>query len=96
METAPSRCTQPNWPLAKRNPFPTFLSKMVITLKPHLPFNAPTKYWALYDADELPPIAHKDAPKNIITGMQLNSSFELLGQYDVPFGGLNDEAYKRK
>jgi len=65
-------------------------------MKPHLPFNAPTKYWNLYDANEIPPIAYKDAPKNIVPGMSLNSSFELLGQYDVPTGGLNDEAYIRK
>ncbi len=65
-------------------------------MKPHLPFNAPEKYWNMYDADEIPPIAYQDAPKNIVTGMSLNSSFELLGQYDVPQGGLKDEAYKRK
>ena len=28
--------------------------------------------------------------------MSLNASFELLGQYDVPEGGLEDEAYLRK
>ncbi len=32
--------------------------------KPHLPFNAPKKYWDLYDRDEINPPANPDAPRN--------------------------------
>ena len=65
-------------------------------MKPHLPFNAPTKYWDLYDPEGIPEIDYKDIPSGIVQGMSLNSSFELLGQYDVPEGGLQDEAYIKK
>lgn len=65
-------------------------------MKPHLPFNAPAKYWELYDPDKIPPIPYKEIPSNIVPSMSLNSSFELLGQYDVPPGGLEDEAYMSK
>ena len=30
--------------------------------KPHLPFNAPKKYWDLYDPAKLPPLANPDDP----------------------------------
>lgn len=65
-------------------------------MKPHLPFNAPAKYWELYDPEKIPPVSYRDPPRNIVPGMSLNSSFELLGQYDVPSNGLNDEAYIRQ
>jgi iduronate 2-sulfatase len=65
-------------------------------MKPHLPFNAPTKYWDLYDPDRIPAIPYANTPSNIVTGLSLNSSFELLGQYDVPEGGLDDPKYIRK
>ena len=65
-------------------------------MKPHLPFNAPTKYWDLYDPDKIPAAPYANPPSNTITGMSLNSSFELLGQYDVPEGGLDDPVYVRK
>jgi len=32
--------------------------------KPHLPFNAPKKYWDLYDRDEVLPPANPNAPRN--------------------------------
>ncbi|MDA0349132.1 MAG: sulfatase [Verrucomicrobia bacterium] len=64
-------------------------------MKPHLPFNAPTKYWDLYDPDGIPAVPYVSPPSHIVTGMSLNSSFELLGQYDVPKGGLEDPEYVR-
>jgi len=65
-------------------------------MKPHLPFNAPTKYWDLYDPEEIPDVPFANPPSHIVAGMSLNSSFELLGQYDVPKGGLEDPDYVRK
>ena len=65
-------------------------------VKPHLPFNAPAKYWELYDPDEIPAIPFPNVPQGIDPGISLHPSFELLGQYDVPKGGLNDKAYIRK
>lgn len=65
-------------------------------MKPHLPFNAPTKYWDLYDPEDIPGIDYKEIPSGIVHGMSLNSSFELLGQYDVPEDGLQDKDYMHK
>ena len=65
-------------------------------VKPHLPFNAPTKYWELYDPEKLPAIPNPDIPEGIDPRMSLHPSFELLGQYDVPEGALTNEAYIRK
>lgn len=65
-------------------------------MKPHLPFNAPKKYWDLYDPTTFPPIENSAEPSGIEPGMSLNASFELLGQYDVPEGGLDDPSYVRQ
>jgi iduronate 2-sulfatase len=65
-------------------------------VKPHLPFNAPTKYWDLYDPNKIPAIPFPSIPKNIDPNISLHPSFELMGQYDVPQGGLNDVDYIRK
>lgn len=65
-------------------------------MKPHLPFNAPSKYWDQYDPSQIPPISFEEFSEDIEQGMSTNSSFELLGQYDVPEGGLEDDAYTRK
>lgn len=65
-------------------------------VKPHLPFNAPAKYWELYDPDEIPGIPLPHVPDGIDPNISLHPSFELLGQYDVPEGGLHDAAYIRK
>jgi iduronate 2-sulfatase len=49
--------------------------------RPHLPFNAPRKYWDLYEADEIPmaenPHVAKDAPL-----MAINNMRELRGYTD--------------
>jgi iduronate 2-sulfatase len=65
-------------------------------VKPHLPFNAPTKYWDLYDPNKIPAIPFPSIPENIDPNISLHPSFELMGQYDVPQGGLNDVDYIRK
>lgn len=50
-------------------------------IKPHLPFNAPSRYWDLYDADKIPPAANPAPPKNIDPAISLHKSGEMRGQY---------------
>jgi iduronate 2-sulfatase len=59
--------------------------------KPHLPFNAPKKYWDLYDPDKLEladnPYKPKGAPQNA-----MHNWGELRGYVDIPKDGpLPDE-----
>jgi arylsulfatase A-like enzyme len=61
-------------------------------VKPHLPFNAPKKYWDMYDRDEIDmadnPFAPKDAPKAAI-----HTWGELRSYHGIPKKGrLSDEA----
>lgn len=54
--------------------------------KPHLPFSAPSKYWDLYDPDQLKTaeqIAGKDCPD-----IALHNYKELRGYTDIPKEGL--------
>jgi len=54
--------------------------------KPHLPFSAPSKYWDLYDPDQLKTaeqIAGKDCPD-----IALHDNRELRGYTDIPDTGL--------
>ena len=64
-------------------------------LKPHLPFNAPRKYWDLYDFDEieLPENMHQpeDAPD-----ASMHNFGELRSYVDVPSEGAMDEEFMRK
>jgi arylsulfatase A-like enzyme len=46
--------------------------------KPHLPFNAPKKYWDMYNRDEIPLSPNPDAPENT-TGISLHGSSEFNG-----------------
>lgn len=64
-------------------------------LKPHLPFNAPTRYWDLYDPKKIPGILFPEVPEGIDPRISLHPSFELVGQYDVPEGSLEDASYIR-
>ena len=41
--------------------------------KPHSHFNAPKKYWDLYDREKLPPVANPDPPVNV-PGLALHDS----------------------
>lgn len=49
--------------------------------KPHLPFNAPKKYWDLYDSAKLPAITSKEAPTGVNPKISLHKGGELFGQY---------------
>ena len=64
--------------------------------KPHLPFSSPKKYWDMYDPEKLPAIPYPDIPEGIDPQMSLHPSFELVGQYWVPEGALEQEEYRRK
>ena len=54
--------------------------------KPHLPFNAPTKYWDLYDPEALPRPASTVAPDGA-TPFSLTNFGELRGYTNVPNDG---------
>ena len=64
--------------------------------KPHLPFNAPQKYWDLYDPGKIPAIPFPRVPDGIDPLISLHPSFELVRQYYVPKGSLKNEDYRRK
>ena len=63
--------------------------------KPHLPFNAPQKYWDLYDSTNIAlsefPAAPKNAPKIALTDWE-----ELRAYASVPKNGDIDETQARK
>lgn len=56
--------------------------------KPHLPFNAPTKYFDLYDPDKLPDIPFPQPPEGG-SKSGLHTSGELLGNYGSHPDGRN-------
>ncbi len=60
-------------------------------LKPHLPFNAPEKYWALYDdvSFDIPPAGHR--PENAPRAA-FHHSGELRGYGDIPPTGPVSDA----
>ncbi len=68
--------------------------------RPHLPFNAPQKYWDLYDPEAIPPADHPTAPADGPL-MAINNMRELRGYSDFtgvlhPFdGGLSEESTRR-
>ncbi len=49
--------------------------------RPHLPFNAPKKYWDLYDRDALPLAGHGELTANAPL-MSINTMRKLRGYYD--------------
>jgi len=57
--------------------------------KPHLPFNAPKKYWDLYDANEIEQAENPYHPENVSQYFEYNFG-ELRNYYGIPKG---DEAY---
>lgn len=54
--------------------------------KPHLPFNAPKKYWDLYDADEIEKADNMFMPKNVSEYFNYNFG-ELRNYAGIPKGG---------
>jgi arylsulfatase A-like enzyme len=65
--------------------------------KPHLPFNAPKRFWELYAPQKIPSPPFPDIPPGINTNISLHPSFELVEQYrGMPVGSLNSEAYRRQ
>ncbi len=73
----------------KKDPF-----LMVLGLsKPHLPFNAPKKYWDLYDRNKIK-VPSRDRP-NKMYFQSLTNWGELRGYDDIPSSGdLDDELTK--
>ncbi len=51
--------------------------------KPHLPFNAPKKYWDLYQRDDMPVAAFQEKSKNAVDVAYHNSG-ELRAYSDIP------------
>ncbi len=67
--------------------------------KPHLPFNAPKKYWDLYTESEIPVTPSNFVPENV-SGASLHSSSELnqyrLGEEKASLDKPVSDAYARK
>lgn len=53
--------------------------------KPHLPFNAPKKYWDMYDVDKIEPAVNPYHPKNVSQYFNYNFG-ELRNYYGIPKG----------
>ncbi|MEA3366025.1 MAG: sulfatase-like hydrolase/transferase, partial [Candidatus Hydrogenedentes bacterium] len=51
--------------------------------KPHLPFNAPKKYWDLYNREEIPLAPHPAPPENVDISISLHKNGELTGRYEA-------------
>lgn len=67
--------------------------------KPHLPFNAPKKYWDMYDESEIPLSPNPFIPENV-NKASLHNSSEFngykLGDEDATLNGPVSDAYARK
>lgn len=70
---------------------PFFLAYGLI--KPHLPFNAPKKYWDLYDRNKISVADNQYKPKN--APKVLNTSRELTAQYSAHNGFPEQEQFHR-
>ncbi|QGY46884.1 sulfatase-like hydrolase/transferase [Maribellus comscasis] len=75
----------------KKEPF--FLA--VGFLKPHLPFNAPKKYWELYDFDNIKLPEYMQKPENA-PDVCMHNFGELRNYTDVPDQGSMEEEFMRK
>jgi iduronate 2-sulfatase len=62
--------------------------------RPHLPFNAPKKYWDLYDPQKINLATNRFRPKNAPESLQ--SSKEILGQYTANYGFPDDSIFHSK
>jgi iduronate 2-sulfatase len=54
--------------------------------KPHLPHNAPKRYWDLYDETALPVVENTYPPKNTNPKISTHDSYELTDHYYWPHG----------
>lgn len=54
--------------------------------KPHLPFNAPKKYWDMYDRNEIPMAENNYIPKNLDNRYSIHRSPEVTTHYPWPDG----------
>ena len=63
--------------------------------KPHLPFNAPKKYWELYDPDSIELSRFPTPPENSAEAGYVNWG-ELRKYHGIPKEGLLSEALSRK
>jgi len=81
----------------KNNPKPFFLG--VGFFKPHLPFNAPKKYWDLYNPDTIPISSNPEVPQNV-NPASLHSSGEFngyqLGEEKPSINHPVSDAYAKK
>jgi len=68
----------------KKNKTPFFLA--VGLLKPHLPFNAPKKYWDLYDRESFGDFGQAERPSNA-PEIAFHNWQELRGYMDIPNEG---------
>jgi len=63
-------------------------------MKPHLPFNAPARYWNLYDREKISIPENRSAPKNAPAVAQ-HSSEELRKYWDIPVEGQVSDSLAR-
>lgn len=59
--------------------------------RPHLPFSAPERYWAMYDEMKMPLPENPQAPAGV-PAVAMHPSTELRGYTDIPDAGPLDEA----
>ena len=64
-------------------------------LRPHLPFNAPKRYWDLYERDAIP-LPEATEPASNAPPWQLTSWGELRSYDDIPSQGSLDQAKTRE
>ena len=62
--------------------------------KPHLPFNAPKKYWDLYDREKIPLPPNRSRPKNLPA--QVRNSSEIRAYARVSAENARDETFLRE
>lgn len=63
--------------------------------RPHLPFSAPERYWAMYDDKEMPLPENPHAPAGV-PAVAMHPSTELRGYTDIPDEGPLDEGTIRR
>jgi arylsulfatase A-like enzyme len=63
--------------------------------KPHLPFNAPKRYWDMYGPEDIA-LAENDAPPEGVTPFSLTNFGELRGYFGIPAEGPVPDDIARK